>query len=88
MYPLQPLVRFPGLQFFLKRSLTLLFPLGYPSRFLFPFLGQGTFKPNSFSGNGPTFAFIPVTLEQPESLSPASLLSWGWRWWTGMMGEL
>ena len=25
-YPLQPLVRFPGLQFFLKRSLTLLFP--------------------------------------------------------------
>lgn len=45
------------------------FPLAIPAGFFFPFLGQGTFKPNSFSGNGPTFPFIPVTLQQPESLT-------------------
>lgn len=53
------------------------FPLAIPAGFFFLFLGQGTFKPNSFSGNGPNFPFIPRTLQQPESLSPAMLLSWG-----------
>jgi hypothetical protein len=53
--------------------------LAIPAGFFFPFLGQGTFKPNSFSGNRPTFPFIPVTLEHCKNLLTALPLSCGGR---------
>lgn len=54
------------MQFFLKVRSLFSFPLGYPSRFLFPFLGQEPLSQNSFSSNGPTFHLSPWPYSSQE----------------------
>lgn len=74
-YPLQPLVRFSGLQFFLKRSLTSLSPWLSQQVFSFHFLGKELLSQTHFQAMGQPFHLSQWPYSS-QKVSPARLLSW------------